>query len=137
MESDEKYIERRFGKKTPFAVPEGYFENLAQSIVDSVAAEPAVQAVAEKREDAAKPVARIGWWHRYRMRVAVAACVAFVVAGVAAYLSLPSVGADASAAVAAHGDNASSVQPAYGVSDAEIDYTMLDNEAIYSLVASN
>lgn len=37
MESDEKYIEARLGRKSPFVVPEGYFDNLAQSIVDNVA----------------------------------------------------------------------------------------------------
>lgn len=81
MESDERYIESCFGKKAPFTVPEGYFDNLTQNIMNSVeAADKVVPHVPEPTQH--NKVITINWWHRCRRYAAVAACVAFIVGGV-------------------------------------------------------
>lgn len=142
MESDEKYIESRFGKKTPFRVPDGYFDNIAKSVMAAAMPDEAVSASA-KHEPAATPGVRLSLWRRLRRYVAVAACAAFAVAGVATYLAV----ADGDEPVAAHAqrhqrvatcsDSQSASQMSSSTYDAEMDYTMLDNDDIYSLVASN
>lgn len=136
METDERYIESRFGKKAPFKVPEGYLDNISQSIISNVeaAGKEAVPAVSASVKSAAPA---IGWWQRYRRYVAAAACVAFVVGGVSVWQAQSSAEADkAHVATAIH--NSSYDASAYGsVSDEEINYSMLDNEDMYSLMASN
>lgn len=130
MESDEKYIESRFGRKNPFKVPDGYSFKVPDGCFDNLA-KPAV--------DMAVP--KVSLWQRCRRYVA-AACVAVAVAGVAAYAGLAGGVAEGNGLrnvhVAASGSEHHVVsQPQTGVTDAEMDYTMLDNEDIYSLVASN
>ncbi len=151
MESDEKYIEARLGKKSPFVVPEGYFDNLAQSIVDNVASaniadkkndadvDPVadIGPVADVYDDGQAKVVKLGWWHRYRVRIAAAACIAFAVAGLSSYFALSSADSNGGMHVAIHGEHAVESQTSSSMSDMEIDYTMLDNDDIYSLVASN
>ncbi len=136
METDERYIELRFGKKAPFKVPEGYLDNLTQSIISNVeaAGKEAVPAAPASVKSAAPT---IGWWQRYRHYVAAVACVAFVVGGVSVWQALST--ADASKAhVATAIHNSSYDASAYdSVSDEEINYSMLDNEDMYSLMASN
>lgn len=150
MKSDEKYIESRFGKKVPFTVPEGYFDNLAKSIVENVASAPV--------SDDVKPIVNINtnakpmsvavnaeqartvgfnWWHRYRVRIAAAACVAFVVAGMSSYFALSSTDAKGNKNVAIHGESTVENSASSSMTDMEIDYAMLDNDDIYSLMASN
>ena len=140
MESDEKYIELRFGKKAPFKVPDGYLDNLAHSIMET-AMQDGAASYEIKQESADRRDMRLSWWHRCRRYVAVAACAAFAVAGLATYLAV----SENEAPVAAHaqhhhaasyGDSQSAGMSASAY-DAEMDYTMLDNEDIYSLVASN
>lgn len=136
METDERYIELHFGKKAPFKVPEGYLDNLTQSIISNVEAvgKEAVPAASASVKSAAPTV---GWWQRYRRYVVAAACVAFVVGGVSVWQAQSSTEADkAHVATATH--NSSYDASAYGsVSDEEINYSMLDNEDMYSLMASN
>ena len=70
MESDERYIESCFGKKAPFTVPEGYFDNLTQNIMNSVeAADKVVPHVPEPTQH--NKVITINWWHRCRRYAAV------------------------------------------------------------------
>lgn len=136
METDERYIELRFGKKAPFKVPEGYMDNLTQSIISNVEAvgKEAVPAASASVKSAAPTV---GWWQRYRRYVAVAACVAFVVGGVSVWQAQSSTEAD-KPHVATATNNSSYDASAYdSVSDEEIYYSMLDNEDMYSLMASN
>ena len=136
METDERNIELRFGKKAPFKVPEGYMDNLTQSIISNVEAanKEAVPAAPASVKSAAPAV---GWWQRYRRYVAAAACVAFVVGGVSVWQGRHKAETDkAQVATAIH--NSSYDASAYGsVSDEEINYSMLDNEDMYSLMASN
>lgn len=136
METDERYIELHFGKKAPFKVPDGYLDNLTQSIISNVeaAGKEAVPAAPTSVKSAAPAV---GWWQRYRRYVAAAACVAFVVGGVSVRQAQSSTEAD-KPHVATATNNSSYDASAYdSVSDEEIYYSMLDNEDMYSLMASN
>lgn len=136
METDERYIELHFGKKAPFKVPDGYLDNLTQSIISNVeaAGKEAVPAAPTSVKSAAPAV---GWWQRYRRYVAAAACVAFVVGGVSVWQAQSSTEAD-KPHVATATNNSSYDASAYdSVSDEEIYYSMLDNEDMYSLMASN
>lgn len=128
MISDEQYIESRLGRRNPFKVPDGYFDGLAQAVMDNVAAEEDV------RPTPMLPLRRT-WWHRCRRAVAVAACVAVAVAGLSAYMAVQRAGG--ASHVAEQSGRQHEWQSAQNVYDDEIDYTMLDNEDIYSLVASN
>ena len=136
METDERNIELRCGKKAPFKVPEGYLDNLTQSIISNVEAahKEAVPAAPASVKSAAPA---IGWWQRYRRYVAAAACVALVVGGVSVWQARSAADAGkAHVATAIH--NSPEEASAYGrVSDEEIYYSMLDNEDMYSLMASN
>lgn len=134
MESDEKYIESRFGKKMPFTVPKGYFESLAQAIADKAVSSTLPTETRTVRMDVEPSKGSV--WKMFRKYAAIAACVAVVVGGFAAYRLVLSAGSQAVVAKQQLDDHATAA-PLQDVSYEEIDYTMLDNEDIYSLVASN
>lgn len=143
MESDEKYIEARFGKAQPFKVPDGYFDGLVQSVMENADEQVAkdVPCASAKCTDAKTNSAFVSmplWWKRYRRYCAAAACALFVLGGVSSYWAFSHDSADAVRAVAATCDTSteSRVQSSSSY-DEEIDYTMLDNEGLYSLMASN
>lgn len=143
MNSDEKYIELRFGKKMPFKAPEGYMESLSQSIAgrigaDAAAAEPCAADAAPAVR--VLPAARKGWWLRGRRYVAAAACTLAAVGCLSAWLAGQGGRRDGDGqahAVAAHAERAAAGSAYGSVSDDEINYTMLDNEDMYTLMASN
>lgn len=143
MESDEKYIESRFGKAQPFKVPEGYFDGLTQSIMtevdkSSVAEEPCVKSsVGNKVGGLSTQYAQPKnlWWRSRRFITAAAACALLFVGGVSAYHALDHHSELPHSALAQGGDDGSQTQS--GVCNDEFDYTMLDNEGMYLLMASN
>lgn len=138
MKSDEKYIESRFGKSAPFTVPDGYFDSLAQSIINNAGPMPEPQPSVELKAPGAEIRRTASWWMRYRLYVAAAACLVFVAMGASVFFA-SSHHADGARNVAksAHSEQQVGNQQYSGTYDTEIDYTMLDNEDIYSLVASN
>lgn len=159
MESDEKYIESRFGRKNPFSTPNGYMDGLAQTIMDAAAGtatakglstgaldtetvlRPVAEHVQEKqmaaRNDA--PKAGVAWWRRYRVYVAAACCAAMLVAGlsVADVYSGSGKSENMQSKVADNGGDRDVSQSSSANYDMEMDYTMLDNEDMYTLMASN
>ena len=134
MESDEKYIASHFGREQHFGVPEGYFDTLAESIMKNVETADAVAPAPTVRMASTM---RVGWWTRYRKVVAAAACVLFIGGGAATYFAVADNhnGEDALSASAGK----SAVQQASGAYayDEMADYSMLDSDDIYSLIASN
>ncbi|WP_444379562.1 hypothetical protein [Prevotella sp.] len=117
-------------------MPEGYFDNLTQNIMNSVeAADKVVPHVPEPILQ--NKVITINWWHRCRRYAAVAACVAFIVGGVSVwqFKSTADTGKTHIATATHHSTYDASAYNS--VSDEEINYSMLDNQDMYTLMASN
>lgn len=142
MESDEKYLERKFGRQNHFAVPEGYLQNLTASVMANVGKQP--ECDASENETALTEIVTANtrvalmqpWWHRTRVRIAAAAACLLLAGGTAFYTySVHHAEPACNIAVSAPSHN---VEADVSTSYNEIaDYTMLDNDDIYSLLASN
>lgn len=118
MSNEEKILVQRFGKQTPFKVPEGYFESFEQSLMENLP-----QREAKVVEMPRSRLSRLRPWS-----YAAAVAAAVVVMG-AAYLGL-----------ADHNDAAlsaaSPAKPANGYTVEQVaDYAMVDNTEIYALLA--
>ena len=116
MEKEEQYIYNRFGKQNPFTVPEGYFDSLHANLMQHTTTSQK-KTLFKKR------------WLGY----VAAACLVGVIAGLVTSWSFKTteVG-DKHVAVAR---DAAVVDD---ISEEEyVDYTMLDNDDIYSFLANN
>lgn len=135
MSPDEKYLEARFGKPNPFKTPDGFLDGLADSIINNVERSVANEVPCMAGGDAHVAIGvRHAWWARYRRYVAAAACLVLVAVGAAVYFAAAGPErTNAYAASARHGAEATSSY----TYDEIADYTMLDNDDIYSLLASN
>lgn len=69
MESDEKYLERKFGRQNHFAVPDGYLQNLTASVMANVSKQTECN-MPNKETANAKVVVMQPWWRRTRVRIA-------------------------------------------------------------------
>lgn len=142
MESDEKYLERKFGRQNHFAVPEGYLQNLTASVMANVGKQPARGvhedkiALPENETANTRVVVMQPWWRRTRVRIAAAAACLLLAGGTAFYTySVHHAEPASNMAASAPSHN---VDVSTSASYNEIaDYTMLDNDDIYSLLASN
>lgn len=85
MESDEKYLERKFGRQNHFAVPDGYLQNLTASVMANVSKQTECN-MPNKETANAKVVVMQPWWRRTRVRIAAAACL--LVAGGTAFIRI-------------------------------------------------
>lgn len=147
MESDEKYILSRFGNKNHFAVPEGYFEQLQDNILASVALEEEDKAAEAPTKDNTPKIIPL----RKRIVRYAAACAGIMVAGAVAWTAFtlsapqqdPTLAAKDNKPQTETTDNSMATLSAHEtpthhtVSDEVADLSMLDNEDIYSLLASN
>ena len=144
MESDEKYLERKFRRQNHFAVPDGYLQNLTASVMANVSKQYACDVsedesvLSDKVTAGAKVVVMLPWWRRTRVRIAAAAACLLVAGGTAFYTYMDSEHhAEPVSNVAASNSN-HNVEMGTSASYNEMaDYTMLDNDDIYSLLASN
>ncbi len=117
MTNEEIYIKDRMGKKEPFRVPEGYFDNLVGEVMAKL---PERQTEQQK----VKPL-----YERLRPLLYVAACLVFAVLSVTIYLS---------------GDNdessmqiASQSAPQSDTYYEDVaDYVMVDNNDIYACLTN-
>lgn len=142
MESDEKYLERKFGRQNHFTVPEGYLQNLTASVMANVGKQPECDApenetvLTENKTANTRVVVMQPWWRRTRVRIAAAAACLLLAGGTAFYTySVHHAEPASNMAASAPSHN---VDVSTSASYNEIaDYTMLDNDDIYSLLASN
>jgi hypothetical protein len=118
MNREEEALEKKFGRKAPFTVPEGYFEDFASGLMDKL----------PERESHAV-VKRLDVWYRLRPAIMIAASVCAVILTIGAYFNKPKSGMR-SEQPSAQIEKA----PTYSVMDEAADYTMLDNEQIYAYV---
>lgn len=115
MEKEEQYIYNRCGKQNPFIVPEGYFDNLHTELMQHTMTIPKKNIL----------------WKRWQSYVA-AACLVGVVAGVATYFGINTKAVDDThVAVVKNATTDDFSEEEY------VDYTMLDNDDIYSFLANN
>lgn len=119
MNREDQYLEQQFGRRTPFRVPEGYFDGLASQILQNLP-EP------EKKQ--ARVVPR-SFWYRKRKTIAVAAAsVCLAIFGLGRMVQ-----ADRHAAPnMAESSASASASSYYSAFSALEDYTMLDTEDMYA-----
>ncbi len=125
MDQEEKFIEETCGRKTPFRVPEGYFDRFADQLVQNLPErEPMMKAKVVELKTSR--------WHRYRTTVAAAACVCAVALTLGGYLNGRSL-RDARAHIATETEQQARTN--YSSADAMADYAMMDSEDMYALMA--
>ena len=115
---EEKYIEELVGKRNPFVVPEGYFEQLTDQVMQSL----------PDRRPHAKTV-----WLRPVLYAAASVCALFVCATV--WLSWPRSSQQDQKDVAEAVQAVQMQQPDDAFFDEAADYMMLDNQAIYACLS--
>ena len=128
MMNEEEYLNSRMGKRNPFTVPEGYFEQLTQQVMDKIP-----QAVTTEMKPARKP-AKVAVMKRLRPWLYAAACICVGVFFAAlAFNNREDVAAPQSPSL----QMAVNEQTDYGYYsdtyiDEEADYAMIDNQEIYA-----
>jgi len=113
--NEEEYIRTKISGKTPFKVPEGYFEQLSQSVMSRL----------PEHQVAKKPTLFV----RLRPVLYAAACLMAVIFSVTLYLNT-SEGDQADSVIAKESSISNSMSESY-VEDA-VDYVMADNNDIYA-----
>lgn len=118
MTNEENYLNSRMGKKNPFTVPEGYFEQLASQVMDRL----------PEKKPAKKPLMRV-----LRPWLYAAACICAAVFTAAMVFN----GSNAEnntgqvrMAAAQQQENVSYYSDNY--IEEEADYVMVDNQEIYA-----
>ena len=112
---EERYIEERFGKRNPFRVPEGYFEDFSAQLM---------QQLPEKRKPRAKSVWLRPWYYA-------AACVCALLVSATVWFAWPE--KDIQQAPVAVADQ----QEQMDAFEEAADYMMLDNYDIYAYMSEN
>jgi len=112
--NEEKYIEDRVGKRNPFLVPDGYFDQFPEQFMNSL----------PKRHSKAKSI-----WLRPIFYAAASICLLLISTG--AYLALSEEPKHETALVT------TPQQEVYDEFDEAADYMMLDNHDIYALLSEN
>ena len=122
MIKEEKYLVDRFGKKQPFSVPEGYFDQFASQFMEQLP---------EREEEAV--VVRLDSHSRWSTirRWSVAACLAIALAGAGMWAFQ---GESPKATGAADTDQFASSNYNTAI-DQAADYAMMDNGDIYAYVS--
>lgn len=111
--NEEKYIEQCVGKRNPFRVPDGYFDQFADQMM--------------KQLPERQPRANTVWLRPVRYA---AACLCVLIVSAVVYLSLSERSAVPEQRLAAQQE-----EPVTPLDEAA-DYMMLDNHDIYALLAS-
>lgn len=115
-------IERRFGKKQPFRVPDGYFGGLVADVMSRLP------------EQAPAAKLHVVWWRRRPWVAAAAASVCVAAFSMLFFLHAP---AD-KGPMARHETRPAEVQGDGNASfDMAADYTMIDSDDIYAMVSEN
>ena len=123
MDREAKFISDKFGHRTPFKVPEGYFDDLASQIMQNIP-EPR-----HHIEGARIVEMKVSRWRRLRPIAVAAASVCVAVFGMGIYLHSGERGA-----AGTHAERMKDVPSAssYAAVDAIADYAMLDTEDMYA-----
>lgn len=122
MEKEEKYILDKVGRKTPFAVPDDYFDDFATQLMQSL---PEPESTDKARVVALKPMAL----RRFRPVAIAAASLIAAIFSLGIYLQGSKPQVAESQATASAG---AAVGASYTAVDAMADYAMLDTEDMYA-----
>ena len=142
MKNEEEYLNSRMGKRNPFTVPEGYFEQLTQQVMDRIPQTTAtidMQPALHAEEQPARKPARVAVMKRLRPWLYAAACICVgVFIAALAFNNRSEVAAPQTSAP----QIAANTQADYGYySDAYIDeaadYAMIDNQEIYACLMAD
>ena len=123
MNKEEQILIKRFGKKEPFKVPDGYFDDFTSKLMERLPEWSEHQlAVAPLRSRQTK---------LWRILSVAAALVCAMVMGATLYLGIYKTHDTTSVALNSHDET----KAIYGDFDQMADYTMADNEDFYAYVA--
>lgn len=123
---EENILKKKFGRENHFAVPDGYFDNFADKLMESLPESDA--RVINMRAES--------WWHRLPMRK-MAACLGTVVVLSAGGVFYANHTCKKQIPVAkAAPANITTPSQESDTFDQMVDYTMLDNQAIYASLVS-
>lgn len=111
--NEENYIEEQFGKRNPFRVPDGYFDQFSTQLM----------ATLPERKPKVKPL-----WLRPVFYAAASICALFICTGV--WLALPAESIQETAQV-----TTVQLDSADEAFDEAADYMMVDNHDIYAYLA--
>ena len=140
MINEEDYLNTKMGKRNPFTVPEGYFEQLTQHIMDQIpqADTTETKAVTREMQPLHKP-ARVAVMKRLRPWLYAAACICVgVFIAAIAFNNRSEVAAPQSAAQQiAVNDQADYGYYSDTYIDEEADYAMIDNQEIYACLMAD
>ena len=140
MINEEDYLNSKMGKRNPFTVPEGYFEQLTQHIMDQIpqADTTETKAVTREMQPLRKP-ARVAVMKRLRPWLYAAACICVgVFIAAIAFNNRSEVAAPQSAAQQiAVNDQADYGYYSDTYIDEEADYAMIDNQEIYACLMAD
>ena len=122
MTNEERFIEKNFGKKNPYRVPEGYFDHFTEQLLSQLPEQPAAEPVRHSRLKVLRPI------------LMAAACLCIAIFSVTIYLNR-SQDAPESAPVATTQSTNSTINEEEDYMDAAADYVMLDNADIYACLS--
>ena len=133
MINEEDYLNSKMGKRNPFTVPEGYFEQLTQQVMDKIP-----QAVTTEMKPVRKP-AKIAVMKRLRPWLYAAACICVGVFIAAIAFNDRSEVATPQPASQQIAVNEPTDYNYYSDSyiDEEADYAMIDNQEIYACLMAD
>ena len=126
MDAEEKLFEQRFGKKQPFTVPDGYFDQLAERVMERL----------PEQQPASVPQVSVG--HKWRRWAVAAAAGGVVLTGSLVFMEQRS--GNEGLATTSHRATATTTDAnssSYSSLDMAADYAMLDNDEIYAMVSEN
>lgn len=118
MDSEDKFLLEKFGRKSPFKVPDGYFENLPLRVMEAL-----------PDAEASVIVPPQSFWRRHKYAVAIAACVCVLVTGVITRFCIQSSTEEQFCSNSICGSTS------YSSVDDVADYLMMDNNDIYAMMS--
>ena len=129
--NDELYLKQRVGNRNPFRVPEGYFEQLTEQVMNNLPEvareEPIAPVVSQTR---ARKIQLRSWLYA-------AACSVVALAMGVSYYFMQSSASSTDAAPMASVTPAAYTAPDNSYIDDAADYAMLDNAEIYAYLSEN
>ena len=124
MNEEEKLILEKFGKETPFKVPDGFFDDFTKDLMAKLP---------ERQEDASKKKRSAAIIRR--MSVIITSAAVFVGVCILAVSYLVQKPEQPVVAKQAKDNHIENINNAYNSIDEAAEYTMLDNEDIYAYVS--